>query len=141
MWFPGKRYEELKIGDKGVMSKTISESEVHIFAGMTGDLHPLHINAEYAKTTPYGQRLVHGVFTTGLISAATAICTGAPPGGYLLVGMNLRYTAPVFMGDTITATVEVVEKQDNKQLVHFQATATNQRGEVVVRGDVYEKKG
>lgn len=139
--FPDRSYESLKVGEKATHTKTLSESDIYLFAGITGDTHPIHTNAEYAKTTPYGERLVHGILSTGLASAATAMLLGASPGGYLLVGVNIRYTAPVKIGDTITAIAEVAEKRDDKKLVRVRAQCVNQKGEVVLEGDIYEKKG
>lgn len=119
-----------------VVSKTVSEADVYQFAGMTGDLHPVHINAAYAGERPVGQRIAHGVLILGLMSAACTQWWQREGQDIVSYGWDrVRFTKPVYFGDTITACYGVdpeVPAEDDK---HFsRAEAFNQHGEVVAVG-------
>ena len=126
---------DIELGEEASLTKTISESDVYLFAGITGDLNPAHINAEYMKTTPFKQRLVHGVLTTGLISAALAMKLPGPGG--ILLAINMKFTAPVFFGDTITAKVKLTEKNIDKNRLKLKTICQNQNGQIVVDGEAF----
>jgi len=128
-----KTINDIEIGDKASFSKTISESDVYLFAGITGDMNPAHIDAEYIKNTPFKQRVAHGVLTTGLISAVIGMKLPGP--GAIMLSTSARFTAPVFFGDTITAEVEVVEKDAARNRLKLNAVCTNQAGKTVVTGE------
>ncbi|MFZ5816101.1 MAG: MaoC family dehydratase [Bacillota bacterium] len=121
-----------QIGDKASMAKTISETDVYLFAGITGDLNPAHVNEVWAKNTKFGGRIAHGMLSAGLISAVLAMKLPGP--GTIYLGQTLKFTAPVRIGDTVTAEVEVVEIIENKRL-RMRTTATNQDGVVVLEGE------
>ncbi|HML33095.1 MULTISPECIES: MaoC family dehydratase [Sporomusa] len=125
-------FADLKIGDKASMSKTVSEYDVYAFAGITGDYNPVHIDAEYAKTTMFKERIAHGMLSAGFISAV--IGTALPGANSIYMGQELTFKAPVKIGDTVTATVEVIEKIEAKKRVILRTTVTNQDGVLVVDG-------
>jgi 3-hydroxybutyryl-CoA dehydratase len=126
----GKTILEMKIGDRAFFRKTITETDVTLFAGITGDLNPLHIDYEYAATTQFKRPLAHGVIGVGMLIGAMATQL---PGGVLL-GQNVRFLQPVYIGDTITAYVEVIDKNEDKDLIDFRIWCENQDGLVVMDG-------
>ncbi len=103
----GKTIDELKIGDKAQFTKTISEADIYLYAGVTGDFNPAHINEEYAKETHFKTRIAHGMLIAGFIS--TVIGNQLPGPGTIYLKQELEFLGPVRIGDTITAEVEVVE--------------------------------
>lgn len=125
-------FAELKIGDKASMTKTVTEYDVYTFAGVTGDFNPVHINIEFAKNTMFKERIAHGMLSAGFISAV--IGTSLPGANSIYVGQELSFKAPVKIGDTVTATVEVVEKIEEKKRVILRTTVANQDGTLVVDG-------
>jgi len=127
----GKTISEIKIGDKASISKTVSETDVYLYAGITGDLNPAHINEVEAKETMFKGRIAHGMLTAGLISAVLGMQLPGP--GTIYMGQELKFTAPVRFGDTITATVEVVEIENGKFL-KLHTFAVNQDKQVVLDG-------
>ncbi len=122
----GKSYEELEIGEKASFSKTISESDIYMFAGLTGDFNPMHINAEYARTTRFKKRIAHGPLTQSLI--APVLGMQLPGLGTVALEFFCRFKAPVYCGDTITASATVREKIEDKKWVRMTLTWTNQNG-------------
>lgn len=127
----GKMIKEIKIGDKASMSKTITETDVYLYAGITGDLNPLHINEETAKNFMFKGRIAHGMLTAGLISTVLAMYLPGP--GTIYMGQELKFVAPVRFGDTITAKVEVVEIIKEK-IVKLKTDCINQEGTLVLEG-------
>ncbi|ABR49232.1 MaoC domain protein dehydratase [Alkaliphilus metalliredigens QYMF] len=127
----GKTINEIKIGDKASIARTISESDVYLYAGLTGDLNPAHMNEEVAKSSVFKGRIAHGMLTAGLISAVLGMYLPGP--GTIYIGQELKFTAPVRFGDTITAEVEVVEIIKEKML-KLKTVCTNQSGIVVLEG-------
>jgi len=128
----GLTMKELNIGDKNSFEKTISESDVYLYAGITGDLNPAHINEREAATTMFKGRIAHGMLTAGLVSAVLGMKLPGP--GTIYLGQELKFTAPVRFGDTIKAEVEVIEKFDEKNIMKLSTTCTNQAGVVVLKG-------
>ena len=124
---------DIEIGDKATFTKTISEADVYLFAGITGDLNPSHVNAEYAKTTSFKERIVHGQLTVALLSAV--IGTQLPGPGTIIVSQSVEFTAPVYFGDTITAEIKVIEKQADKNRLKLEANCLNQNGKTVASGE------
>ena len=129
----GKTIDELKIGDTAQFSKTVSESDIYQFAGITGDFNPAHMNEEYAKKTFFKTRIAHGMLSAGFIS--TAIGNKLPGTGSIYVKQDLRFLAPVRIGDTITARVEVIEIMDGKNRVRLKTVCVNQEGTQVLEGE------
>lgn len=128
--------EDISIGDFATFSKTITENDLTLYAAITGDVAPHHLDEEYAKTTRWAGRIVHGLYVAGIMSAAISKLM-AP--GAVTIGHELKFLAPVRVGDTVTARVEVVEKDPETRVVKLRTTCTNQRGEMVLDGYALEK--
>lgn len=128
----GKTVNELKVGDKASFTKTITETDVYNYAGVTGDFNPAHINESFAKNTMFKGRIAHGMIAAGLIS--TVLGTRLPGPGCIYVSQDLKFTAPVYFGDTITATVEVEKLNVEKNRVILNTVCTNQKNNVVLKG-------
>lgn len=123
----------LKVGDAAEVSKTIAEEDVRAFAELTGDRNPVHLDEEYAASTRFGRRIAHGMLGASLISAVLA--SELPGRGTVYLSQTLRFTAPVFLGDTVTARVVVRAVREDKPVVTLETFCTNQRGERVVEGE------
>ncbi len=128
----GKTYAQLQIGDQADFTKTISETDVYQFSGMTGDFNPVHVNEVYAKTTRFERRIAHGPLTMSLI--ASVLGMQLPGLGTVALELSCRFKAPVFIGDTITASARVSEKLPEKQWVRLELTWTNQENVQVAEG-------
>lgn len=126
------QFSELKIGMKDSISKTITETDIILFAGITTDVNPAHINEEYAKTTIFKHRIAHGMLGAGLISAVLG--TRLPGEGSIYLGQELKFLAPVYAEDTVTATVEIIELIPEKNRVILKTICTNQNGIEVITG-------
>lgn len=124
---------EFQPGQKATFIKTITEADVYAFAGITGDFNPLHVDAEFARRSRFGERIAHGMLTAGLISAVLGTRLPGPGGIYL--GQTLKFLHPVRFGDTITATAEVMDYRSDKHILRLRTICTNQRGETVVEGE------
>ena len=129
----GKTYDQLAVGDSAEFSKTVSETDVYMYAGISGDLNPAHINEAYAQGTFFKNRIAHGMLTAGFISAVIGMQLPGP--GTIYMGQNLQFLAPVRIGDTVTARVEVVEKIDDKKRVRLATTCVNQEGTTLISGE------
>jgi 3-hydroxybutyryl-CoA dehydratase len=127
------RIQELFVGQCAEWGKTVTETDVALFAGVTGDFNPVHVNAVAAEQSRFGGRIAHGMLSAGLVSAAIAMKLPGP--GTIYLGQTLRFTAPVRIGDTVTARVEVVEVIERKRRVRLTTTCRNQRGELVLDGE------
>lgn len=128
----GRTMAELNIGDKASFEKTITESDVYLYAGITGDLNPAHINQVEAEKSIFKGRIAHGMLTAGLISAVLGMQLPGP--GTIYLGQELKFTAPVRYQDTIKAEVEVIEKIEEKNIMKLNTICTNQEGTVVLKG-------
>jgi len=133
----GFKYSELELGQKATFTKTISESDVYLFAGISGDTNPMHLDKTYAEQTPFGQRIAHGMLTAGLIS--TVIGVHLPGPGSVYMSQSLKFMAPVKFGDTITASAEIIDKNDEKKRVTLKTECVNQDGTVVLTGEALVK--
>lgn len=129
----GKTIGQLSIGEQASFSKTISESDIYNFAGVTGDMNPMHINQEYAATTSFGKRIAHGILAVGFIS--NVLGTQLPGTGVIYLEQKVKFLKPVAIGDTVTATVEVTKIDESKNLVWLRTYCTNQKKETVVDGE------
>lgn len=128
----GKMIDQLNIGDSAEFGKTISESDVYLYAGITGDMNPVHINEAYAKTTFVKTRICHGMLSAGLFS--TILGNSLPGPGTLYLRQEVDFIAPVKIGDTLTARVEVIEKDIEKNRVRMRTSCSNQDGVIVMDG-------
>ena len=129
----GKTMQELKVGETAEFGKTISETDIYLYAGITGDLNPAHINEEYAKNTFFKTRIAHAMLAAGLISALLG--TKLPGPGTIYLQQSLNFSAPVRIGDTITARVEIIEMITEKNRVRFKTVCVNQDGTEILDGE------
>ena len=125
-------YEEITIGQRAEYSKRVDERDIQLFAVVSGDVNPLHLVADYAATTDFGERIAHGMLTGAFISAALALELPGP--GTVYLGQSLRFRRPVRIGDEITVRLEVTGKRDDKGFVTLECNAVNQEGKSVVTG-------
>lgn len=130
-----KSIEDFQKGDQVSFTKTISESDVYLFAGITGDMASHHINKEFAKESRFGQRVVQGMLTASLTTSPLSKLVA--PGG-LTVSHSFEFKAPVFIGDTIEATASVADKKVEKKILEVELTCVNQDGETVLEGTATE---
>jgi 3-hydroxybutyryl-CoA dehydratase len=138
MMLAEKAFEAFRVGDVATFSKTITEADIVLFAGLSGDFYPLHVNAEYAKTTRFGARIAHGLLSSSLLSTVNAILLGVPGGIY--VQQSLQFRRPVFIGDTLTARAEVVALIAEKRRFRAHTTVSNQHGKIVIEGEAVLQK-
>jgi 3-hydroxybutyryl-CoA dehydratase len=131
----GKMIEQLKIGDTAEFGKTISETDIYLYAGITGDFNPAHVNETYAEGTYFKKRIAHGMLSAGLISAVLA--NQLPGPGTIYLKQDLRFLAPVYIGDTITARVEILELFIDKNRVRLKTVCSNQKGVHVLEGEAW----
>src|SRR5210317_2220456 len=129
----GKTFDQLNIGDSDRFSKTVTDTDIYLFAGVTGDFNPAHIDEAYAQGTFFKTRIAHGMLSAGFISAV--IGTRLPGPGTVYMRQTLDFLAPVRIGDTVTATVEVVEKMEDKKRVRLKTTCVNQEGTRLLDGE------
>jgi 3-hydroxybutyryl-CoA dehydratase len=128
----GKSIHELKIGDSAQISKTITEADIELFARATGDFNPVHLDQAYSEKTMFKGRIAHGLLSVGLLSS---ILGNILPGhGTIYLSQEVKFLAPVRIGDTITAGVEVIELISEKNRAKFRTTCINQDGKLVVDG-------
>jgi len=128
----GKTIDELAVGDAAEFGKTVSESDVYLYAGVTGDVNPAHLNEVYAEKTYFKTRIAHGMLTAGLISGLLGVTLPGP--GTIYIRQELDFKAPVRIGDTITARVEVIEILKERNRVRLRTTCANQDGTLVLDG-------
>jgi 3-hydroxybutyryl-CoA dehydratase len=131
-------FADITVGDTASMSKKVTEADIVNFAGVTGDFNPVHVDAEYASGSLFKERIAHGMLAAGYISAVLGMQLPGPNAIYL--GQTLDFKLPVKIGDTVTVTVTVAEKRDEKRILKLDTVVTNQRGQVVVSGGAVIKK-
>ena len=124
--------DTINLGDSASFTKTVTETDIVLYAGITGDLNPAHINAEAAKASMFGQRIAHGMLSAGFISCVLGMYLPGP--GTIYLGQELKFLKPVFIGDTVTATATVVERVEEKNRLKLETVVTNQNGDVVISG-------
>ncbi len=129
----GKSIHEISVGDVASFEKTITEADVYMYAGVTGDLNPVHINAVHAEGSVFKERIAHGMLSAGLISAVLGLQLPGP--GTIYMSQSLKFTAPVRIGDTVRAEVEVIEKIEEKNRIKLKTVCLNQSGEAVLSGE------
>jgi 3-hydroxybutyryl-CoA dehydratase len=131
----GKFIDEIKIGDSAHISHTVTETVIDDFARATGDFNPIHLDQAYAEKTHFKGRIAHGVLSIGYISSVLGNLLPGPGGIYL--SQEVKFLAPVRIGDIITAKVEVIERIPGKNRIRLKTTCTNQKGELVVDGTAW----
>ena len=132
--------EGLHVGKRVQFSKTVSESDVYLFAGITGDFDPIHLNEEYCKTTPFGRRIAHGALILGYMSAASTLIHQGFNRPLASLGHDrIRFVKPVFIGDTVTVTYEITAIDAERSRTIAKVEVVNQRGETVTIADHIQK--
>lgn len=126
-------YDETFIGQTASYSKRIGEREIMLFAAASGDRNPLHLNAEFAAGSVFGERIAHGMLCASLVSSAVARALPGP--GSIYVSQSLRFLRPVKIGDELTARLEVTGKRDDKRFVTLDCQVVNQQGRTVISGE------
>lgn len=126
-------YSQIEIEQQGEFSKTISHDDLVLFASVSGDHNPLHLNADFAASTQFGEPIAHGMLTAGIVSAALAQTLPGP--GAIFVSQTLQFLRPVKPGDTVTVQLQVMEKFDKKKRLTINCTVINQAGKKVVSGE------
>ncbi|MGV8080834.1 MAG: MaoC family dehydratase [Syntrophales bacterium] len=129
----GISIDRMKVGDAAEFAKTVSETDVYLYAGISGDFNPAHLDQAYAEKTFFKGRIAHGMLSAGFISALLG--TRLPGPGTIYLRQELNFLAPVRMGDTITARVEVAELIPEKNRARLKTTCRNQDGTVVLDGE------
>lgn len=126
-------FENLKIGMKESISKTITETDIILYSGISLDCNPVHLNKEYAEASRFKKRIAHGMLTAGLISAVLG--TKLPGEGTIYLEQNLKFKQPVYLGDTITATCEIIDIIKEKRKVILSTICINQDEKIILTGE------
>jgi 3-hydroxybutyryl-CoA dehydratase len=129
----GKTIDELRLGEKAEYTKTVSETDIYLYAGVTGDFNPAHMNEEYARRTFFKSRIAHGMLSAGFISSV--IGTQLPGPGTIYLDQSLKFLAPTRIGDTITAQAEVVKIMSEQNRVKLKTICVNQHGTMILIGE------
>lgn len=129
----GKTIDQIAKGDVSEFTKTVSESDIYQYAGITGDFNPAHVNEAYASKTFFKKRIAHGMLSAGFISAILG--NHLPGPGSIYVKQELNFMAPVYIGDTITARAEVIEVDKEKNRVTLSTNCFNQEGTMIIKGE------
>jgi 3-hydroxybutyryl-CoA dehydratase len=124
---------DLKLGDKFTTSRDVTDELIRKFADVSGDYNPIHLDEEFAKNTRFGKRIAHGMLSGAFISAVLGYELKERKIVYL--SQTLKFTAPVFIGDTVTATATVINIREDKPIVTLETVCTNQNGETLVTGE------
>lgn len=127
-----KTMAQISLGDSASFTKTVTECDIILYAGISGDFNPAHVDAESAKNSMFGQRIAHGMLSASFIS--NVLGTQLPGPGTIYLGQELKFVKPVYIGDTVTATATVVERIEEKNRLKLETVVKNQRGEVVITG-------
>lgn len=122
-----------QLGQQDSITRSFSEQDVKDFARLSGDFNPIHIDPEYAKTTVFGQRIVHGVLVSSLFS--NLLAEKVPGKGSIYLGQTYKFKKPVFFDQTVTAKVEVINVREDKPIVTMRTTCTNEQGEELITGE------
>jgi acyl dehydratase len=128
----------IKIGDRVSLSKVFTEEDVIQFASLSRDTNPIHLDDSYAADSVFGTRIVHGMLVASLFSGLIGV--ELPGEGSIYLGQNLKFIAPVRIGEKITASVEVIKMRDDKPIVTLRTICSNSEGQVVIEGEAVVKK-
>ncbi|WED24049.1 MaoC family dehydratase [Vibrio sp. JC009] len=124
--------DQLELGQSAYFEKTISESDIQMFCGISGDINPVHVSQIAGKKSIFGNRVAHGIMVSGLTSAVLGMQLPGP--GTIYLGQELKFTAPVYIGDTIRAEVVVAEIIRDKNIVKLATRSINQNSKIVIEG-------
>ncbi len=128
----GMAYEDLSLGMEAVFAKTVTEADIAAFAGVSGDFNPVHVDEEFAETTMFKGRIAHGMLSAAFIS--TVLGTKLPGPGCIYLSQSLKFKAPVRIGDTVTARVQVLSLMPEKRRVTLRTTCAVKE-QLVVDGE------
>ena len=129
-----KHWDDIHVGDQVTFTKTMTQTDMILWVGLTGDMNPVHIDKEYAQTTRFKDVIIPGLMVAGLISTVMTQSTF----GNVYSGQTLKFIKPVYVGDTITAVATVIEKMEEKHRVKIKTECYNQRDELVITGEGQE---
>ena len=132
MELKGKSIDQLKVGDSAEWSRTVTEDDIKLYAEATGDFNPVHLDQSYAEKTFFKGRIAHGLLSLGYIS--TVLGNILPGHGTIYLSQEVKFLAPVRIGDSISARVEVMELIPEKNRVKFKTICLNQEGKIVLDG-------
>ena len=121
------------IGQTASITKRFSEADVKNFAELSQDFNPIHLDADYAAASPFGQQIVHGMLVSSLFSGLLG--KHLPGEGTVYLGQNLKFKKPVFIDQEVTATLEVIKVRDDKPIITLSTSCTNDQGEIVIEGE------
>lgn len=124
---------ELKLGSSASLEKVLTDADIVAFAGLSGDVNPLHLSDAYAAQTRFGARIAHGMLAAGLVSAVLG--TKLPGPGTIYLSQTLQFRAPVFVGERVKATVTVVDKREDKPIYTLSTVCSKDDGTVVLEGE------
>jgi 3-hydroxybutyryl-CoA dehydratase len=122
-----------EVGQSAKSSMTITDDAIREFARLSGDDNPIHLDSDYAARTRFGRRIAHGVFTAGLISRVAG--TQLPGPGSIYLNQTMKFKAPAYIGDTVTAEIKVLHVKPEKALISLSTVVRNQRDEVLLEGE------
>lgn len=126
-------WDVLELGDTATYRRTVTDADIALFAGATGDTNPFHFDEVYASKGRFKKRIAHGMLVTGYIS--TVLGTILPGPGTIYLSQTLKFNRPVYIGDTITAIAEITKIKEDKPIVTLKTTCVNQNNDVVVEGE------
>jgi len=124
---------KIKVGEMAELSKTITDEDVRVFANLTGDHNPVHLDEQYASATRFKRRVAHGMLTASLISSVLA--NRLPGEGSVYLSQSLKFVAPVYLDDTVTARVTITGIREDKPVATLETVCVNQRGELLIKGE------
>ena len=125
------------VGTRAKRERTITDADIVRFAEVSGDHNPVHLDEEYAARSPFGRRIAHGFLTGSMISALIGMDLPGP--GSIYLGQTMKFLAPVYIGDTVTVSVEVIGVREEKRILTLRTDATNQDGVLVLTGEAVVK--
>lgn len=128
-----RSFDELAVGQKAAVEKTITEQDVNLFAEVSGDYNLVHTDEAFAQQTRFKKRIAHGMLAASLVSRV--IGTKLPGPGTIYLSQTLNFKAPVYFGDTVKTEVEIIEKINTKNFVKLKTLCSNQTGTVVLEGE------
>jgi len=123
----------LEVGMTASRTRRVTGEDIDLFAKVSGDTNPVHLDAEYAANTQFGKRIAHGMFSVSIISAILG--NDLPGHGTIYLGQDVKFKAPVYLDDEVTVTVECVKYREDKRIATFKTTATNQDGTLLLEGE------
>ena len=130
----------IQVGDEARLTKVIRDGDVMDFAYLTGDVNPVHLDDDFAKKTRFGKRIAHGMMPASMVSAVLG--TKLPGPGTIYLSQTLQFVGPVYINDTITATVRVIKIREDKPILTLETICVNQEGQLILKGEavvLYEK--